>query len=389
MNIEEQYLECFNNFIKKLQIIFTDKDINDILNNIYNFENEKKIYNGLLFVSLLNDEYFDLFINNKIKLFSYKNSKTQEISDSLFGSILSLKNLLNNQPDDIKKIIWFYLHSIYYTIEKTKSIEIQNINRLIIINKLINDNPNMSKDKFKEFFNADVNNETSDMINDIMESFDSIINNSNDTDSFNNIIDISQKIAVKYNGKIANGDIELDKILSSVSQKIPGMEKIMNQMSGITQMTDGLLGGNKKSEEKVLIDENFSTSSVPIGKVEENQLNNFKIGNILKIADDFGVLPGNKLSNDNLDESNNENISNDEDINIKNIPHIGKMMDMIQKLTKTSTLDDPDKLKQEMNSFLQNDMGIDINNFNEQLEEITQKISKLNENENENEINVD
>lgn len=384
MNFEDQYLDCFNNFVKKLQIIFVDKDINNILNNIYNYDNEKKLYNGLLFASLLNDEYFDLLANSKIKLFSHKNPKTQEISESLFGTILSLKNLLNNQPDEIKKVIWFYLHSIFYTIEKTKSIEIQNINRLEIINKLIqndtkesNNNVETTKNKLKEMLDVNVNNETTDMIDDIIKSFESIINNPKGSNPLNGIMDISQKISVKYNEKINNGEIELDKLMSSISKKIPGMDKIMNEMSdgtsGMKDMMGDLIGGNKKEQkEKILIDENYSTSCVPIGEIEETNSNNFKIGNILKIADKFGVIPGNKKST----ESDNLNPQT-----IEGIPNIGKMMEIMQKLNKTSSPDDAENLKQEMNTFLQNDLGIDMNSLNQQIEEMTKKISEPTEND--------
>ena len=53
MSSEDQYLESFNNFIKQLKIIFTDEDVQKILNNINDYTNEKKIYNGLLLSSLM------------------------------------------------------------------------------------------------------------------------------------------------------------------------------------------------------------------------------------------------------------------------------------------------------------------------------------------------
>jgi hypothetical protein len=50
---------------------------------------------SLLFSSLIGDEFFDLLIDSKIKLFSHKNPTTEEISESLFGKELCLKNILN------------------------------------------------------------------------------------------------------------------------------------------------------------------------------------------------------------------------------------------------------------------------------------------------------
>jgi hypothetical protein len=63
---------------------------------------------------------------------------------------------------------------------------------------------------------------------------------------------------------------------------------------------------------------------------------------------------------------------------LEGIPNIGKVMGLLQKMDKTSTPEDNEILKQEMNTFLQNDLGIDMNNFNEQLEEVTKKIMENN-----------
>jgi hypothetical protein len=149
-----------------------------------------------------------------------------------------------------------------------------------------------------------------------------------------------------------------------------------------------MMGGNKKeTKEKVLIDENFSTSNVPLGVIEEKPSNNIKIGGILKVADQFGVIPGKKKEHNNqsAETPNNDNMTglpnfgNMSDIlNFDGIPNFGKVMEMMQKLDKSSTPEDTENLKQEMNTFLQNDLGIDINSFNEQLEEVTQNFSEHN-----------
>jgi hypothetical protein len=406
MSSEDKYLDCFNNFIKQLKIIFTDEEIKKTLDTINDYSDEKKIYNGLLFSSLIDDDSFDLLINSKIKLFSHKNQKTQEISESLFGSSFYLKNLLNNQPDDVKQIIWFNLHSIYSSIEKTKSEDIQNKSRLILIDKLIyKDEPekqkfNISsketKEKLQEMLDVTVNDETSSMIDDIIGSFESIINNPKGSNPLSGIMDISQKISVKYSGKISNGDIEIDKLMSSISKKVPGLDKMMNGVGdgsgNIKDMMGGMMGnmmGGKKEEpkEKILIDENFSTSNVPVGIVEEKPSNNIKIGNILKIADQFGVIPGSKKSDKT--QSNSDGIPNLEGLpnlegiaGLEGMPNLGKIMDIIQKLNTSSTPEDAENLKQEMNSFLQTDLGVDINSFNDQIEEMTKKISESTNNEN-------
>lgn len=396
MNSEDQYLECFNNFINQLKIIFVEDDIHKTLDEFNEYTNEKKIYNGLYFSSLLDDEHFDLLVNSKIKLFSHKNPKTQEISESLFGKDFCLKNILNNQPDDVKKIIWFNLHSLYLTIEKTKSEEIQNKVRLNLINKLINntdEKPKINfsskdtKNKLQEILDVDINNETTDMIDDIIKSFEGIINNPKGGNPLSGIMDISQKISVKYSDKINNGEIELDKLMESITKKVPGMEKMMSGMTNgngdmkdmMGSMMGGMMGGNKKEhKEKVLIDENFSTSNVPVGVIEEKPSNNIKLGSILKVADQFGVIPGGKKENkDNKEPSKIQNDDENSGLpSFEGIPNLGKVMEMMQKLNNTTSPDDAENLKKEMNTFLQNDLGIDINSFNEQLEEVTKNFSE-------------
>jgi hypothetical protein len=169
-------------------------------------------------------------------------------------------------------------------------------------------------------------------------------------------------------------DIEIDKLMSSITSKVPGLDKMMKGFGSedgsvnIKDMMNGFTSNEKK--EKVLIDENFSTSNIPVAVIEEKPNNGIKIGNILKIADQFGVLPGNK-------KSETENKGNtDESLNLEGMPNLGKIMEIMQKLDKSSTPNDADNLKNEMNTFLKNDLGIDMNNFTQQLEEMTKKLSE-------------
>jgi hypothetical protein len=394
MSSENQYLECFNNFIKQLKIIYKDEEVQKTLDMINDYTNDKKMYNGLLFTSLLDDTNFDLLVSSKIKLFSHKNSKNLEISESLFGKELCIKNLLNNQSDEIKKIIWFNLQSIYYTIEKTKSEDIQDNNRLNIIHKLIyneelpsknkfNISPEDTKNKLQEMLDVSVNDETSGMIDDIIKSFETILNNPKGSNPLNGIMDISQKISVKYGEKISNGDIEIDKLMSSITKKVPGLDKMMSGMGSedgsvnIKDMMGGMMGGlsgdKKEPKEKILIDENFSTSIVDVGVIEEKPANGFKIGNILKMADQFGVLPGpGKKSGNDKNESN----ENNESPNLEGMPNLGKIMEIMQKLDKSSSSGDAEDLKEEMNTFLKNDLGIDMNDFTQQMEEMSKKLGE-------------
>jgi len=427
MNFEEQYLESFNDFIEQLKLIFPDENIQIILNYIAIYSNEKKIYNGLFFSSLIDNDNFLLLTNNKIKLFSHKNKITQDISESLFGTDFCLKNLLNNQPDEIKKIIWFNLQTILFNIEKTKSEDLQNASRLEILNGLINDKNNVKnndknnmKNHLHKMLDVDVNDETENMLNDIMCSFEGIINGqSSGANPMAGLMDISQQITTKYTDKINNGDIEIEKLMKSITKKIPGMENIMKKMNvgengSIGDMLSGVMGKKEEKKEKVIIDSNFSTAIVDVGVIKPKSANNFKIGNILGVADNLGVIDalgivprGKKSKNKDMpnmmDMFKNmsgdggmpnmadmfKNMSGDDDgkgmENItkmfeemntgdgdetgdgttkKGMPNIGKMMSMLQKMSKVSSNDDAELMKEEMSVFLQNDLGINIDDLN-------------------------
>ena len=47
MSSEDQYLESFNNFIKQLKIIYIDEEVQKTLEIVFNYSDEKKMYNGL------------------------------------------------------------------------------------------------------------------------------------------------------------------------------------------------------------------------------------------------------------------------------------------------------------------------------------------------------
>lgn len=364
-----QYLKHYDDFTTQLKVIFPDH-IN-ILDNILGYSEEIKVSNGLKFYDSITTEYFDSFLKAKVKVLSHKNPETQKISESLFGAEFCLKNLINNQPEEVKKIIWINLHTLYMILELLKPDNQRDQERIKLLNSVIykerglgdpsnsqttdsNFNAPETKKKLQEMLGVDVNQQTSDMINDIVGSFEKILT-SNTGNPLTGIMEVSQLISVKYADKITNGEIELDKLMQSISSKVPGME----------QMMSGLMKGGKakpKSEDKVIIDENFSTAQVQVGPKEEES--SFNIGSMLKMADQFGVLPGGK--------SNTESI--------EGIPNIGKVMELMQKLEKTETPEDAIALKNEMDTFLQAELGINITKLNEQLEQVTNNFNNLNTN---------
>jgi len=377
------FLDYFNSFIKQLKIIFPDAQVTEILTQIENENDDSKKARGLYFAGLIDEENFDLFLRSKIKLFSHKNELNKQLSESLFNENLSLKSMLNNQPDDIKKIIWSYLHNLYlYSNINDKD----KINRL---NQMLTDNNKDVKDKLHDIFGNDINSQTTNMIDDIVNSFEQILNNSKGN-PLSGILNISQQISSKYADKINSGEIELNKLMGSITKtmpnmptngempditNIPGMEGLGDMMKNMMGSMGPMMNPNqeKKSEEKVIIDENFSTASVDVGKLEENK-GGMKIGSMLKMADGLGVIPGgkkNKNNNDNdgigslmsnLMNNNMSNNINEEEIN-NLMPQFGKVMNVLQKLDNGEE-PDMDKLKEEMDALLENDFGINLNNMN-------------------------
>ena len=379
----ERFLVNYDNFIDQLKIIFTSDETQVVLNNLLGLSNENKIEHGINYANSFDDTNFDYFVKNKIKVFSHKSPDTQKISESLFGSELCLKNLLNNQPDDVKEVIWVNLHTLLLMSELLK--ETHSEERIKILSDVITkerglpteqnntqeekpDVTSRGKQTLKDMFGTDINKETSEMLDDIVGSFEGLLSN-NPSKSLGGIMEISQKITSKYSDKINRGEIQLDKLMEAISKKVPGLEKMLGGMK------DMMKPKNEKPKEKIIIDENFSTATVDVGEVKEESSSGMKIGNMLKMAQNFGVLGGKKSDNQSGDSS--ANASGD------SIPHMGKMLEIMQRLEKASSPADTDALKKEMDEFLQNEMGVDMSQINNQLEEITtQMVNNNGQNDN-------
>jgi hypothetical protein len=235
-----------------------------------------------------------MFCESKIKVFSNKNDITKEISSSLFGDVLLLKSIFNNRTSDIKSVLWMYLHRMAYTIEKSQ--KNVNIDRTTLLDNTITTNTELFEKSLKEqkkdaktiirdIFGVEVNNSTNNMLDDIMSSFENSLNGNN-SNPLNGILDISKKISSKYQDKIMNGDIELNKLVDGLQSKLPNM---IPGMGGLFK--DGLGGSAKKEPETIIIDENFSTDNVELGNIEEKQ-SGMNIGKMLNMANSLGVLGG-------------------------------------------------------------------------------------------------
>jgi hypothetical protein len=386
-NYESDYLKHFDNFIDQLKIIFPSEETLKTLSSIKSCSNEEKIANGQSFCSSIREyssdkeNNFDLFLKSKIKVFSHKSDDTKIISESLFGDKFCLKNLLNNQPEDVKKVIWTKLHTLYMISELLRPVELYDQEKVNRLNQVIlasvseegnksNPNPNPSstsddssnpetKAKLQEMLGVDVNKETTSMIDDIVGSFEKVLTNQSNANPLAGIMEISQNISVKYADKINNGEIELDKLMQAITKKVPGMD----------QMMSGMMGGTKtKAKEKILIDENFSTANINVGMNKEPESQSINIASILKMADQMGVIPG---GNQPCGDSGG----------IQGLPDMGALMKIMGKLESTSTSEEAAALKLEMDTFLQKNLGVDVDKLNEQLDSVTKQM-ELNKTEN-------
>jgi len=346
-NLLENYLSYYNNFIEILLKFFNDDITNKTLLEIQNITDDQKLTNGIIFNKSISNINFRHFIESKIKLVSHKNEDTLIISQSLFNNKLYLKDILNNQTTEIKKIIWLNLHTIYLAIELLKpelkpELE-QNKQQILQLEQLLNNNekPTISDSKtIQDLLNVDVNNQTNEMLDDIVGSFQNILGSNN---PMAGILDVSKKISLKYSEKINNGDIELEKLMQSIGNKVPGIGEMMKMMpTGIDK---------KKPEIQYIMDENFSTSSVPVGNTDDDS-KKFDLGNMLKMADNIGVIPGGKQT--------------DGMSNIPGMEHLQTLLGFVKKIdgTNESNIND---VKQEMDSYFQNNLGIDINQFNQDI----------------------
>lgn len=316
------YVKCYNELILAI-------------NDNYNIEvtkykellDEKKNDSCKLFCELLKDnELFNLFTSRKVKLFSTKNDKTKNLSESLFDKNLLLKSLFNNKPEEIKNLLWEKLYNIVILYETNQ--DSVNNDRIDILKNFLLLKDNKLKNNVKEkILNVDVNDTTDNMLNDIVGSFQNLM--SKDKNPFDNIMNITNDITSKYEDKLKNGEVELDKVISSIQTNLPKMAAGMDKTEPV---------------EKVVIDENFSTSKVPIGEEKDK----------------------------NINLSNMMNTMN-------TLPNMTGLMNMVQKLDKVKTDEEVDKLQEEMQDYLKKDLNIDMNEFEKKFSEVNNNVKNMND----------
>jgi hypothetical protein len=311
----------YNNLIDSVELVHKLD-----LKEFKQLSDEEKERRCMEFHSLFeSDDLFTLFINSKIKLFSSKTEETHCVSTCLFNDDVNLKSLFNNQPTDIKNVFWHHLFKIYLQVEKSR--ENSNEKRVNVLENLTETYTNEVGDNVKNtILNVDVNETTDNMLGDIVGSFQSLINN--DQNPFENIMSITNDITQKYQSKLESGEVELDKIIGGIQNTLPNMGDILNQ--------------NKKEPEKVVMDDNFSTADVKVG--EEKESKGMNLSNLM------GTM--------------------------KSVPNINGLMDMVNKMGKIDTMEEAEGLKEEMNKYLAEDLGVDVNEFENNLKTVEDQLEK-------------
>jgi hypothetical protein len=307
----EHCIPIYNEFLDTIKSL-TKEDLTEFRQNP-----EKRLEK--FYMSLSKDDLFLLFSMAKIKVFSAKTVETHELSISLFNEAVSLKHLFNNQTDEIKSKLWELLFNMYIQLEKQYNNNQERISTLKeAIKKVKADAPEINNEraeKFKTMLKKDVNSQTSNMLEDIIGSFQSVL--SNKGNPFDSIMSITENITSKYGKMIEQGDIQIDKILGSVTSVI------------------GTTMNEKEEEEPVIIDENFSTSNVDIGKEEEEESSGF------------------------------------------DLKKLAKLMPLTNMMNKIGTLQSPDELlsiKEEMDSFMKNELKVDMSEYKDQIGQMEQRL---------------
>jgi hypothetical protein len=434
--IVKNFLHNYDLFIEQLAYVFTDDEYKEYLTELNMESKDKKWERGQQFADNLNEEYFDLFLEQKMKLFANKDLQ-------LFDDKLSLKKIFNNRDNSIKSVLWSYLHLMVLMSDMAKRKEKGKKDRIKKLSKVIEENVSeLEKNKekaaklnksgmsdpkniIKNMLNVDVNDDTNEMISDIVKSFETTLDgNSN---PFSGILNISQQISSKYANKINTGEIQLGKLMEGIQKTMPGMDKVFKagesgdpndmkgmmdnilggmagglgglsgDMAGMGDMLGGLAGGlfnKEKEQQKVIIDENFSTSKVDLGQIKESKSMN--IGKLLNVADTFGVIPGGKKKEGSMDVlgglgsllgGNSEGASNSKLAGglgsllggnsesggglgslLGGNANMGELFNMMGSLNKdNNSMED---VKNKMDTFLEQKLGLDVKKINEDLENL-------------------
>lgn len=343
---EIELTEVYNIFLYQGQKI-SNLDLQKFSKNEENLNNFHQMLKN-------NNELFDLFLEKKIKLFSSKSEKTNNLSLVLFGDFLPLKLLFNNQELQIKNELWNLLFLLYCLLDKSDDNKVLELVDLDLYEKTKKTLNNHFVNDFKTKLKGDnVNENTSNLLDDLMGSFNESMDDKN---PFENIMKITKNLTSKYKDDMMNGNIEVDKLMGNMTNLLPDMSDIMGAFQ------------NAQSESKpenddgpVIIDDNFSTSQVKVGKDLEKANNSFNLNNIGQMVNK--LVPPSNSSEDSSGSGENP------------FGKIGGLFNIVKDMKNINAEEDALNLKEKMDSFFEKEMGFDMKEFNESLNNIQESLN--------------
>ena len=359
-----QFLEKYDEFLAQIKIMYPDKnnDVNIRIQSLEELDNEVKLSYGEKFVNNINSSTTNknLLLKRKIKLFSSKDEKTRSISYSLLNKI-PLKKLLNgNLSENNKIVIWDFIQLLYVFSElsnkdkdKTNKDFIKNLLDSVEKNRSVetelvesnSESNNTNTGNEKNILGLDVNNETNNMINDIVGMFQESLENNNNGNPFKNIVDVTKKITENYQNKIENGDIDLDGLLKNIQKTMPDIPDLSNLN----------LEGKSEDEIKHIIDENFSTDDVPLGNKDDNKKSGgMNLGNMMNMM--------NKLTKSMGSEDGDNNMEN-----------LGKLVESMGGLNIPDNEEDAKEHSEKMRKILEEDFNMDLSELDKLKESLETK----------------
>ena len=112
-----------------------------------------------------------------------------------------------------------------------------------------------------------------------------------------------------------------------------------------------MFGGQKKPVEKVIIDDNFSTDNVELGNKDKKEGSGMNLTNMLNMMNSM-----NKGGEGGM-------------------PNMGGIFSMLGKLDSVNNEEDAEKLKEEMDMYLEKELGVDVSKLNQPLTDAQEKIT--------------
>jgi hypothetical protein len=346
INIYNQLLDSFKD--KETNIELYKIDIPMRLNRFYE--------------CLKNEDTFALFSMYKVKAFSSKTEETHALSLSLFDEHFSLKTIFNNKQDVTKMQLWDLLFNLYIQLERLHNPESPRIELLKENLKVVRSTfaSSLKNDIFKNNVTGNVNDKTNNMLDEIIGSFQSVVNNNGNP--FDSIMSITEKISQKYATGIESGDIQIDKVLGGMSDLIKntmGANGLgsMGNLASMGNLGDlAKMAGFESKKETVVIDENFTTGAVDVGKEDES---NFNLGQLKPLADMFSNLGGSSANFGDFGKS-------DGSFDFSKLAQMGgsfdfsKLGELAQSMTDGSMNgDELDGLKSMMGAFMKENLNMD------------------------------